>query len=1108
MKSFAITLLLVTISYFHVIAQSKIPLNPNKTDAKGLRQGKWTITFNKDWLPTTDKKEIAYYRLITYKDNIPLGKVNDFYLTGRKQFEGILLADQPADVIDGTGIFYYENGVKKEETQYTQGIRNGKSIAYNEKGIKTWESTFKNDTEIDIKFFSPNGVQRQPTKWVEMNKLGDIYHENGKYDLALTSFKQALTQAETEFGKKHKNYVLALQNMGSTYRQKGDYAQAETLIKGALELQKELTGEKSESYVQTLKGLAYVYLETSDYEQAATIYEQALQIRKEIYGEKHKLYAESLDNLGVAYLNLGVYTKAEPVLTQALQIRKEIIGEKVYDYGISLNNLAGFYIETGNLSQAEILYQQTLEVFKNTIGDKHPNYATILGGLASVYTKKGNYTKAEPYLLQALQIRKETLGEKHPYYASVLYEVSVLYFNMKNYPKAEELNKTALEITRQTLGEKHPSYARMLQGLGIICDWTDRYPQGQEYFKQAQKIYKESLGEKHPLYASVLDDLGKNYIRTQKYAEAEEVLAKSVEIRKELLGEKNRQYAMSLYDLAFSYEMRNNFKKTEPLLIQANVIMQENIANDFLGMTESDKKSCLQVNSYVLTGFRYFCIDFFRKNKKYPETLGSWYDLEISSKGLLLESTEKTRKRILNSNDPALIKSFESWENLRQQIAKAKGLSVQELAKRKIKIDVLEAKANEMERKLSIQSEAFRNSYNPPVIHWQDIQKKLKPGEAAIEIIRVGINRPTLKDTVYAALIITPKSKKGPELVLFDDGSSMETKGYHFYRNSILAKQEDKLSYNLFWQPIQEKLKSAKTKKVYFSPDGVYNTININALQNPVTRQFVLDEIDIHLITNTKELALTQVKTDNPIKTGKLFGHPAYRIDPIKAKQTPVLLAVNRDFYNYGESFENAKFTDLPGTDIEIRGIDSLLTQATWQITTYLQERATEENVKALRNPTVLHIATHGYFLPSAGNNNAEPMLRSGIIMAGTENYFSAKVKPDTDDGVLSAYEVMNMDLDETELVALSACETGLGELAYGEGVYGLQRAFRVAGARSLMMSLWKVNDQATQELMRLFYAEWVKTGDKRSAFRKAQQLMKVKFNYPYFWAAFVMSGD
>jgi CHAT domain-containing protein len=199
------------------------------------------------------------------------------------------------------------------------------------------------------------------------------------------------------------------------------------------------------------------------------------------------------------------------------------------------------------------------------------------------------------------------------------------------------------------------------------------------------------------------------------------------------------------------------------------------------------------------------------------------------------------------------------------------------------------------------------------------------------------------------------------------------------------------------------------------------------------------------------------------------------------------------------DDIRDNEFTDLPKTENEINDIGQILTTEGWEVNRFLGGRASEHQVKAQDSPGILHIATHGFFRVARGSH---ALLQSGLILAGVNS--SAQ---NLEDGVLTAYEATSLKLDSTLLVVLSACETGLGEVRNGEGVYGLQRGFLVAGSRYILMSLWKVEDEATSELMTGFYKYWLGGNDIHLALRKAQDNLRKKYAHPYYWGGFILLG-
>jgi CHAT domain-containing protein len=460
------------------------------------------------------------------------------------------------------------------------------------------------------------------------------------------------------------------------------------------------------------------------------------------------------------------------------------------------------------------------------------------------------------------------------------------------------------------------------------------------------------------------------------------------------------------------------------------------------------------------------------------------YNYQLATKALLLNSTNKVKKLILGGNDEQLKKDYLEWLDTKENLSRLYTLSKAELTEQKINLDSLERAANNKEKILSAKSQLFNEEYEKGQVTWQQIAEKLGPTEAAIEIIQLHKFNIVTTDTIhYAALILQKGTTGGPTLVMMDNGNQLEKRYYNYYKNSIKQKTKDEYSYDQYWARLEKAV--ADKQIIYISLDGIYN---LNTLQSS-TGHYLLDKKNLVFVTNSKDvLKLKTTKASTLPNTATLIGFP-----------------------DYGSVGSIVK---LPGTKVEITNIKTVLAANKYTVKTYMEKEATEEKIKSLKSPKILHIATHGFFLAesdatdnekvfgiSAEKSNANPLLRSGLMMADAEKAMDGT----SENGILTAYEVMNLLLDNTEIVVVSACETGLGDVKNGEGVYGLQRAFQVAGSKAIIMSLWKVNDAATQELMSGFYKHFALTNNKQTAFKKAQLELKTKFKDPYFWGAFVM---
>ncbi|HAA17974.1 MAG TPA: hypothetical protein DCP28_04050, partial [Cytophagales bacterium] len=407
---------------------------------------------------------------------------------------------------------------------------------------------------------------------------------------------------------------------------------------------------------------------------------------------------------------------------------------------------------------------------------------------------------------------------------------------------------------------------------------------------------------------------------------------------------------------------------------------------------------------------------------------------------------------------------------------------------------------------LATEAEGFSDQLSLRSPRWQQVQRRLQPGEAAIEWVRFPWRHQAyLTDSAfYAAYIIRPEAAH-PEVVYLPTlASTLETDYYGAYANSIRYKLTDQLSYGAFWEPLAEALSGVK--KVYVANDGILHLVNLATLYNPATDQYLGQNLEIQYVTSTGNL--TEEKPDRLLRRAMLLGRPAYSVEDENRQTTDS--AQERFFV---ANFQELEITDLPGTEDEVSSIEQKLKEQGIVVDLYLGADASEDVLQAAEHPSILHIATHGYwntldYEATEGYRTFNAMINSGLLLSGVVNYYQSQDRPYTYDGVLTAYEAQNLDLEGTDLVVLSACETGLGLFDAGEGVYGLQRAFRAAGAQSTLTSLWKVDDQATQQFMTAFYDYYLQGQSKFEAHRSAQKDIRDLYGSPYYWGAFILNGE
>jgi CHAT domain-containing protein/tetratricopeptide (TPR) repeat protein len=764
------------------------------------------------------------------------------------------------------------------------------------------------------------------------------------------------------------------------------------------------------------------------------------------------------------------------------------------------------------------MYLEALKIRKKVLGENNPDYANTLGNLALFYQETGNYEKAEPVYIQALEIRRKTLGEEHPAYAATMNNMALLYSATGNYEKAGILLQQALNIRKIALGEEHPDYAISLNNLALFYAGRGDYEKALPLYQQAVRIIKKVAGEMHPDYAALLNNLAELYDAMGNYADAEIMYLKALEITTQIFGENHPDYASILDNLALFYQGRGNFEEAGQMYQRAMDVFLFQIRQQFSFLSETEKEKYLAKIQFFFNSYQNFIV---RQQKANPAISGKAYDIELSRKGLLLNAEKQFRMYILNSGDSGAVKTYNSWIAVRASLARQYAMP---LVKQTIDIKSLEAEANELEKKLTRLYSEKNDLKELQNVSWQDVQKNLNPGEAAIEFTDFPFNNgEKWTDSVMYVAIVLKQGDINPTIVsLFeveqlDSILRMGKSSDIDFINSLYSREDTENQKNsgkgqylfkLIWEPLEKYLNGIHT--VYFSPSGRLHQLSFAAIPCG-EKELLSDRYHLHQLSSTARL--TTKHQGNGVNKMILFGGIDY-----DAGSSPGQ-----------EDLRSGPFMYLDGTMKEVEKIRKLAGRKGISSVVIAGNEATEESIKNIygkASPDVIHIATHGFFFPDVRKNynkaglvasgehvnqgfrsSDNPLMRSGLAFAGANHAWKGEDIPsDVDDGILTAYEVSNMYIPNTELVVLSACETGLGEIKGSEGVFGLQRSFKMAGSEYILMSLWQIPDYQTLELMDHFYTEWFSGKSVQEALAAAQDFMKRKYPFqPYMWAAFVL---
>ena len=801
--------------------------------------------------------------------------------------------------------------------------------------------------------------------------------------------------------------------------------------------------------------------------------------------EKDVGYLKTLSSQGLLYATMGRYTQAEASTSAALSLRMQTFGNQDIGVAASLNNYGVLRYNLAQFNEAEQDLNSALSILTAKGMQKEMSYAILLNNKAMLFQAIGRYEESEQLLKQAISVAEKLTSSKSRNYLKFLSNLALLYTAMKKYQDAEAIYLSM----EKRLGKSNPDYASMLNNQAALYMLMQKEDRVEDLLKRAGEIYKTSFGENNPAYAKAISDLGNFYRYKGRLTDAAPLLQKALTIREQTLGVNHPHYVQSREDLAILLWKQAAWDEA---VEHYKVAMQKSldfVSNYFPPMSEAEKTKYWDVLSPRFQRFHNFAID---ASKTHPGVIDDMFDYQIATKALLLNSTNKVKQAIIGSGDKALVHDYKVWLDQKETLARLYAYTQEDLKLQRINLDSMERATNAMEKSLSARSTDFTSGYSAQKVTAKDIKTLLAPTEAVVELVRVQTYDHVLTAGVrYVALVLT-KEQSAPKLIVLENGQQLETRYLKYYRNAIQQRIVDDHSYAQYWGAIEVALGSKKV--IYVSPDGIYNQVNLNTLRKPGA-EFIINRFDVVIVGNSKDLVSLKNRAARPSKkNAMLVGFP-----------------------DYGKG----ELAPLPATKVEVDGIGKLLKTSGYQVTSYLQGEATEAHLKAVKASTLVHIATHGYFLQdvertgtafgvSLENANDNPLLRSGLMLANAGATVSGQRMPNldsNDNGILTAYEAMNLNLEGTELVVLSACETGLGDIRSGEGVYGLQRAFQVAGADALIMSMWKVDDAATQLLMTNFYSNWIKLGSKQKAFRAAQLQLMAKYKEPYYWGAFVMMG-
>lgn len=925
------------------------------------------------------------------------------------------------------------------------------------------------------------------------------------------------------------------------------------------------TGTAAPLYEAVLEALARSHLDAGSLAQAEQYARAVYERREDRLAADHPLWLDALNLLGASYRRAGRLAAAEEAWTTVLAGYRARYGSDHLATITAMSNLGVVLEEQGRFDDAEPLLRNAVDRSEGLLGPGHPQTLASMNNLALLHESQGNFSRAEPMYLLPLEILESTLGEQHPETIAVGNNLAFLYMKEGRYREATDMFRRLHAAWDEALGEAHPDALRGRNNLGRVLRQDGALDEARQHIQAAFSGRVDTLGEQHPDSIRSLLDLGLVDRDSGDLGAAEVRLSDALDRSERVLGNEHPYTFEALNALADVREQQGRIEAA--FRLRQAVFERRNRFYDRMLWVTSDnaREGYLRLHRPELD-------HYLRLLPEVDEHLGAEALLKaaLQRKGLLLKVTSEIRQIAQLGLDPELADLAEALTEKRERLA-SRTLSGPSEASADVhlaEMRELEDSIEELQGQLGRASLRYRESVASLTL--DDVVAELSSGSALIDFLEY--ERADGSRALLAGILQKHAEEEVSLALAHYDSLDAITELIHEYREIIQdpgALDEDveyfgHLVWEALWQPVDERLEGER--RVYVVPDGVLNLLPFDALVDAEGR-YLLETLELYTLSSSRDLIPSALpQADRRVL---VFGGPDYDTEEVAGPETlaaartrqaarQAVLGDNGDaekvsaLLNGSRGIATAQldaraasdleslraaarglrglsFSPLPGAEMEgeLIGRTSRSQQVAHKLLTGAgaEERHLFEMERA---PRVLHLATHGFFLrpddelrqrlttaersldnapPPPGDN---PLLRAGLAFAGANSNAPFLGELDTrNDGILTALEVLSLDLVGTELAVLSACDTGLGEIYPGEGIYGLRRAFQEAGVQEVITSLWEVSDAGTQALMTEFYERLLQGDAPRQALREAQLTLldSPRWGYPFIWSAFVLVG-
>jgi CHAT domain-containing protein/tetratricopeptide (TPR) repeat protein len=924
------------------------------------------------------------------------------------------------------------------------------------------------------------------SSWQEVLARADSLRKIAQYDSALDLAKQALEIAEKKYDAEDTSAARALWLIGVVEFNLGHYAETETACRRSESIFKKVLGPDHVEVARCLNTLANALLAAGHRDDVEALFKRALDIRERALGPEHPDVGMSLINLANYYWKQGRIPEAVPLCERALKIQEKAWGPDHLNVAMYLNNLANLYCMQGRYLDAEPLHRRALAIREKYLGSNHPDIAMSLGGLSNALYDQGRYAEAEPLTQRAVEINEAILGPNHPDLALYLNNLANIYSAEGRYVEAEPLMQRALRIREEALGSQHPDVALNLACLGDLYNSQGDYAQANLYFQRSQEIFERMVSPEHPYLASCLSGWAFAAAAGGHYGIAQQREMRAWTIR------------------------RHNFHDGAGVMAERNAL-------EYSAALTAETANYLSI----------LCV--------MPDVAGTNGDtiahVMMASKSVVSDAIMTRHGVVQIESDPLIAAVSDSLMQARFAISTlyTNGLAEEYSTTYRDCVSVAVCQKERLERELARLSAGFAREQRLWDVSAATIASALPTGAVLVEFMRyrhrVDVNTNELR---YLACVLRDDGR--PQVFPLGPAAAIDTAVWNYrqqFRNSqgldkvTYASASDYL-YGQVWRPFAILVEGAST--VFIAPDGNLNLVSFAGLIAD-DGTYLIEKYPIHYLSTGRDLIRLRDRTASG--TGLLaMGAPNFDLStsaeapPVAAIAGALLSVFN--LRSSCQAFSELHVSPLPETQAEVASVSSQ-----WRMNhtepaiTYVGSEATEERFKQeAPGKRVLHLATHGFYLSDEcrpkvvgkqeGFVGENPFLQCGFLLAGANQH--SKASAGQEDGIVTAEEVAGLNLQGTDLVVLSACETGLGEIKSGEGVYGLRRAFQMAGARTVISALWQVDDKSTADLMGTLFSNAdssLPVAMQRAALQRLAELRQNgNSDHPFYWAGFVATGD